>query len=194
MKKNRIFALILVACMFCTLLTGCGKKEEPVVAEETSAEVDGSKFESVLLKKGSAIIKHFEPAGEIKGDEDDSFYDINLEAATLTDLETGSKYQAIRMSHLDLRTVNYNYGIIDSDEIDGAISTLEYIKAHKDEMTDYTEIIYTANSGFKIGAYKDSIDAKICFIFTSTDKEYMSFDMIDNIISTLRSAQDMLGK
>lgn len=190
MKKNRIFALILVACMFCTLLTGCGKKEEPVVAEETSAEVDGSKFESVLLKKGSAIIKHFEPAGVIISE----YFDIDLEAATLTDLETGSKYQAIRMAHLDLKTSNYNYGVIDSDEIDGAISTLEYIKAHKDEMTDYTEIVYTANSGFKIGAYKDSKDAKICFVFTSSDKEYTSLAKIDTVISALRSAQDMLGK
>ena len=123
-------------------------------AEEPETEVSESKFETVLLKKGSLIVKNFISQGSITTTEG-TWYKVRLQSATLTDVETGNKYYALRMEH-DWYKSQYSsgssVGVLDSDEIDGAISTLEYVKAHQSEMTNYTEIAYTASSGLQLGA------------------------------------------
>ena len=62
-------------------------------------------------------------------------------------------------------------GVLDSDEIDGAITTLEYIKAHKSVMKNYTEITYTDSSGLELGAYKGARESYIFIKFSSRDTE-----------------------
>lgn len=101
-----------------------------------------SEFEKVLLKKGSLIVKEFKDCCV--------FENLTIEAASVLDMETGRKVYAARIT-TGYWNSQYDYGeaidVMDADEIDGAIKTLEYIKQSIDKMEDYTEVVYEASRG-----------------------------------------------
>lgn len=78
-----------------------------------------SEFEKVLLKKGSLIVKEFKDCCVFEKDEN---FDDEYDCGKAID-------------------------VMDADEIDGAIKTLEYIKQSIDKMEDYTEVVYEASRG-----------------------------------------------
>lgn len=152
MKKFLSLLLVFAIVLSFSL---CAYADESEAVQESSTEQTESQFETLLLKKGSMILKEYTGCGTIKPDDrNKTFLNINFQTAVLTDIETGNKYKALRMI---MDCVNNDYvGVLDSDEIDSAIAALEYIKTHYSEFDDYTEIQYTAKSGMEIGAFTSS--------------------------------------
>ena len=115
------------------------------------AEETESQFEKVLIQRGSLIMKEFTDCASFETDMssmngESLNFDIRIQTAVLTDIETGKKYYALRLVTTDYRGGDFveSVGVLDADEIDEVVTTLEYIKDHHGEMKDYSEIVYTA--------------------------------------------------
>ncbi|MBE5807832.1 MAG: hypothetical protein E7317_05780 [Clostridiales bacterium] len=199
MKK--LFSLLLVLMLvFSSLPVVAEVVEEVEGVEEAEA---GTKFEKVLLKKGGLIIKEFVDCcffekDDYFGDKDlGGFSDtLQFQSASLTDVETGTKVYALRIT---CGYYNSQYdngetvGVMDADEIDGAISTLEYIKSHINETVDYTEIIYTTNGGIQIGAYKSDTGTQLFVKVSSKATKFYGIDTIDSLIDALNQVKATFG-
>jgi hypothetical protein len=160
-----------------------------VFAEGNDTGDTDSKFENFLLAKGSLIVKEFIDFKEIGSTG------VKLQIATLTNVENGEIYRALRLT---FQYYNSQYdngeavGVLDADEVDSVITTLEYIKQRLSAgLKDYTEIIYTANSGLKVGAYKASYGDSL-FLEASSKSAFVKTVYIDAFITTLKEAKEKL--
>lgn len=171
---KRFFAILVAIVLSCSWA---------VAFADTESEQE-SEFQRVLLKKGTVIIKEFIEYGEVKG--------MTFQTACVIDGETGEKFYALRIECFYYNS-KYDYGttvgIMDADEIDGAITTLEYIKQYIAEMKDYSEVIYEATTGMQVGAYHAAEEDRV-FIKVSSDKTvYLDVSDIDALIEGFRGVQ-----
>lgn len=177
MKKIMAFALTLVLLLaVCPISLAKGTEES-------------NTFDAVLLQKGTLIVQenlYFDTI-ETRRRE------IEMQTVTLINVATGSKLYALRLEH---EAVDRSTSIvsIDIDEIDGVITTLKYIKAHINELEDYSEIRYKTNSGLIVGAYYSSNKKQIFFEFKATDTEFIEIGEIDSLISKFEAAKQKLGQ
>lgn len=196
MKK--CVALLMVLMIILTVFSGC--------AAGTADDVSGSKFEQVLLKKGSLIVKEFIDCGYFHKDRNfrqgastmSGYTDtLAFEMASLLDINTGKKVYALRI-RTGYWLSQYNYGesvgIMDADEIDGAIKTLQYIKKNISSLKDYSEIIYTASSGMQVGAYHSTTKNQLFVKVDSNATKFYDISEIDSLIESFQSVQAKLGK
>lgn len=143
-----------------------------------------SEFERVLLKKGSLIIKEFIDYGTVEG--------MDFQSACIIDVETGEKLYALRIE-ASYWNSKYDYGttvgVLDADEIDGAIATLEYVKNHIHELKDYSEVIYTAASGMQVGAYRSDEGNKVFIKISSDSTKFYNVNVINNLIKAFKGVQ-----
>ncbi len=196
MKK--LFALLLMLVLAFSAI--------PIFAEETVEEESGSKFEQVLLKKGSLIVKEVIDCGYFKKD---SYFDygsstelfgftdtLAFQTASILDVETGIKVYALRIT-TGYYASKYSYGeavgVMDADEIDGAIKTLQYIKQNIGSLKDYSEVIYTASSGMQVGAYHSSDGSKLFVKVNSNATKFYNTSEIDNLIAAFEGVKAKLG-
>ena len=141
MKK--LVAILMILIMSFTMLSAFA---------ETVTEPE-SEFEKVLLKKGTLIVKEFIDCGVF---EKDKYFDygssdemfgftktLKFQTASILDVETGTKVYALRIT-TGYYNSKYAYGeavgVMDADEIDGAIQTLKYIKQNIGKLKDYSEV------------------------------------------------------
>lgn len=185
MKKLLAFALVLM--IVAMSLVGAFAEEEE------------SRFEKALIQKGSLIMKEFTDCTsfetELSNMNSGNFnFDICIQTAVLTDLETNEKYYALRLVTTDYRGGDFveTVGVLDADEIDEVITTLEYIKEHKDEMKDYSEIVYTAASGLVIGAYKSSENAGLTVKINATSTTNVELNKLEGVIKAFQNAKEKL--
>ena len=200
---KRILVLLLTLALCCSAFSVFAEEAEqtPVETEPTS------KFEQVLLKKGSLIVKEFIDCGYFEKDEyiDYSttselfgFTDtLKFQKASLLDVETGAKVFALRIT-TGYYASKYNYGeavgVMDADEIDGAIQTLQYVKQHIGELKDYSEVIYTASSGMAVGAYHSSSGSKIFVKVNSNATKFYDVGKIDSLIESFNTVKATLAE
>ena len=186
MKK--IVTLLLAMFMIFAIIPSSLGEEAEVAEEATEVKEPESKVEQIMLKKGSAIIKEFI---DCKTVELNSSANARFQTATITDVESGVKYFGIRVE-FGYYTSKYDNGtaiaLIDSDEIDSIVSTLEYIKAHKSEFVNYTEVAYTSNGGFTVGAYKNSSETGL-FFKSGSHQRLFGIDKLVSIIQGFKEAQ-----
>ena len=196
MKK--CIALLLALVLICSAL--------PVFAEGTEEEESGSKFEQILLKKGTLIVKEFIDCGYFKKDgcfdydsSDEMFGFTNtlaFQTASILNVETGIKVYALRIT-TGYYASQYNYGeavgVMDADEIDGAIETLKYIKQHISELKDYSEVIYTASSRMQVGAYHSSDESKLFVKVNSNATKFYNISDVDSLIASFEEVKGKLG-
>lgn len=166
----------------------------PEPTEAPDSEITGSEFERVLIQKGTLIEKEFIDYRTAAFNTGFTTAKIDFQTATVTDIENGLKYRALRMEH---NYYNSKYdsgtsiGVLDAPEIDAVLKTLRYIKNNISKMKDYTETVYTAGSGLVVGAYR-STDNTLFIKFSSADTVYLEFSEIDNLINILEGAQKKL--
>ena len=200
MKKLLAFLLVFVL-LFSPITALAEVLEQTEGIEETD---EGTKFEKVLLKKGSLIIKEFKDCCLFA--EDDYWGDSSLggfsdtlqfQSASLTDVETGTKVYALRITcgyYSSQYDNGETVGVMDSDEIDGAISTLEYVKSHIDETQDYTEIAYTSNGGMQVGAYKSDTGTSLFVKVSNKATKFYSIDKADSLIDAFNQVKATFGE
>lgn len=192
-------------CFVLFILAGCSTRENPDAAVPVTEEETGSEFEEVMLKKGSLIVKEFIDCGFFEKDE---YFDystnnelfgftdtIKFQTASLLDVETGKKVYALRIT-TGYYTSKYNYGeavgVMDADELDGAIQTLQYVKDHINELKDYSEVIYTASSGMQVGAFHSSDKEQIFVKVDSNATKFYPVSKIDGLISLFEEVSTKL--
>lgn len=195
MKK--FFALLMVLILSCSVMN---------TFAETVVETD-SEFEKVLLKKGSLIVKEFTDCCLFEEDEywrkyssSDELFGftdtLKFQTASILDIETGVKVYALRIT-TGYYAIKYSYGeaigVMDADEIDGAIKTLQYIQQNISKMNDYSEVVYTASSGMEVGAYRSSTGAKIYVKINSNATKFYSVDKIDTLIEAFEKVSATFG-
>jgi len=189
MKK--LISILLVLVLSVGLVSFTLAEETEATEETADVSASESKVEQIMLKKGSAIIKEFV---DCKTVELSSTADATFQTATITDVESGAKYFGIRVE-FGYYTSKYDYGtavaLIDSDEIDSIISTLEYIKAHKSEFVNYTEVAYTSNGGFTVGAYRNSSESGL-FFKSGSHQRLFGINTLDSIIEGFKEAQSKI--
>ena len=105
MKK--FLALLLIFVLACSVATS--------FAEETTASE--SKFETVLLKKGSLLLKEWIDCCQVRPSR--SPFSMTFQRARVIDIETGEKFYALRLEYV--YSNSSAIGVMDADEIDGAV-------------------------------------------------------------------------
>lgn len=195
MKK--FLAWFMVFVLTCSMTAVFAK-----AADETESE-----FERVLLEKGSLIVKEFTDCCLFEEDEYYSYSHSNemfgltdtlqFQTASILDVETGIKIYALRIT-TGYHTSKYSYGeavgVMDADEIDGAIKTLRYIQQNISKMNDYSEVVYKASSGMEVGAYHSSKKSQIYVKVNSDATQFYSVDKIDSLIECFEKVSATLGK
>ena len=194
MKK--LVAILMILIMSFTMLSAFA---------ETVTEPE-SEFEKVLLKKGTLIVKEFIDCGVF---EKDKYFDygssdemfgftktLKFQTASILDVETGTKVYALRIT-TGYYNSKYAYGeavgVMDADEIDGAIQTLKYIKQNIGKLKDYSEVVYTASSGMEVGAYHSSTGESIYVKVNSNATKFYSVNKIDSLITAFEKVRNTLG-
>ena len=194
---KRFFSVLLVLVLSCSIVTAFA---------ETATETE-SEFQRVLLKKGSLIVKEFTDCCLF---EEDSYFTnysrtsdtfgrtdtLQFQTASILDVETGVKIYALRIT-TGYYSSKYSYGeavgVMDADEVDGAIQTLKYIKQNIAKLNDYSEVVYQASSGMQVGAYHSSSDEQIFIKVNSDATKFYSVDKIDNLIEAFKKVNETFG-
>lgn len=180
---KRIIALLMAMLLISLMI--------PVALGEANEDAKESNVETIMLKKGAAIIKEFIDCGKVKIADYSAVY---FQTAVITDVETNTKYDGIRI-RFDYWNGKYDNGqavaLIDSEEIDSIVSTLEYIKEHKSGFVNYTEVAYTASGGFSIGAYKNASETGI-FFKADGHQAVANITELDNVINAFKLAQSKI--
>ncbi|MCJ9429161.1 hypothetical protein [Kordiimonas marina] len=129
----------------------------PVHADEIK-KGPTTKFEQVLLQRGTLTLKEFFKFGK--------FNRVNGEIAVLTDINTGKKVYALRVSS---SYYNSDYdngeasGVFDAKEVSSAISSLEFMNKKLASLADnapYTEVVYQGHGDPQFGFYVNGKDRK----------------------------------
>ena len=200
MKK--LLAIVLVLVLSCCAFASLAEE-----TEQTNEAESGSKFESVMLKKGTLIVKEFLDCCTFEEDEYFTNYariselfgftdTLKFQTASILDVETGVKLYALRIS-TGYYSSQYSYGeavgVMDADEIDGAIQTLKYIQQNINSLKDYSEVVYKASSGMEVGAYHSSTDSKIFVKVNSNATKFYTVDKIDSLIAAFEQVSATIG-
>ena len=121
---------------------------------------------------------------------------MKFQTASILDVETGVKVYALRIT-TGYYNSKYAYGeavgVMDADEIDGAIQTLKYIKQNIGKLKDYSEVVYTASSGMEVGAYHSSTGESIYVKVNSNATKFYSVNKIDSLITAFEKVRNTLG-
>ena len=202
LEMKKLFAWLMVLMLAFSMVTAMAEAVEE--GEEIQEEATSSEFEQVLLKKGTLLKKEFIDCCLF---QEDSYYSddtyqvlsdtLNLQSASLTDIETGSKIYALRVTGYYYNSQYDNgeaVGVMDADEIDGAISTLAYIKDHIAELKDYSEIEYSVNGGMSIGAYHSDSDEQIFIKINSKATKFYDVSTIDELIAAFTQVRDTFSE
>ncbi len=118
--------------------------------------------------------------------------DITFQITKATDIKEKTRFFALRLVHYygDIQDENSkSTSIIDIEEIESIISTLNYAKEHRNEMQNYAEVFYTTKRGLRIGIYVSDIDSKVFVEFSPEDSEYINISEIDKVIDIFANIQ-----
>ena len=136
-----------------------------------------SQFDQVSLQKGTLTIKEmvrFDSFNEAQ---------VKSEIGIITDIISGSKYYALRLSS-DYYISKYDsgtaIGVLDAKEIDSAINALAFMiqKSSKiDNSAPYTEVKYKSNGDPEFGYYISG--DKVRAWFEINNKKTLYFDVTE---------------
>lgn len=122
------------------------------------AKIAATQFDQVLLQKGSLIVKEFVPFGK--------FNKIEGEIAVLTNISTGSKTYALRITSPYYKS-QYDNGetssVFDAKELESAINAIDFMISKNKEIAStapYTEMIYRGSGEPEFGFYVSGSERK----------------------------------
>lgn len=169
MKKSIMLLIaIMIICSVCL----------STLAEHVdNSDSIQSQFLQAWNQKGVLLVDEISDGAQIG--------DIRYAKDTITEVTTGRKYNAI-LFEADYYNSMVDHGmannVVDVDEIDNVISTLEYIKANMSNLNYGAEIKYIAKSGLCIGAFQNGSEDGIYIELASGVKIILDMNEIDNLI------------
>lgn len=113
----------------------------------TESPKSQSKLEVFTSKSGTLIKKEFTDIGTVKTCE--------VKVLKVTDLISGESFSGVKLS--TQTTYGDKSTLLDSDELDGLLKSLNLIKEKILNTTPeiYTEVVYKSRDGFQAGCYND---------------------------------------
>ncbi len=118
--------------------------------ETTTKDIPLTNAEKFTAKSGSLIRREFIDIGSVGAK-----YPCKIQIAIFSDLISKTSIKAVRLEYNYPGDANTKIGLIDVDEVDGALKSIKILKdeifSKKEE--NYTEVAFTSRSGFSIGAY-----------------------------------------
>ncbi|HRI02988.1 MAG TPA: hypothetical protein PLL77_04520 [Pyrinomonadaceae bacterium] len=175
-----IMFLILSASVFSQIVKPTPDKEQ-------------SKLEAFSARSGTVIERQFIDIGEVRG--------VKVQVYKVTDLVSKTNISGVRFEY----TVRSQYSsddkvaVLDSDEVDGLIKTIDMLKATVFPSTrdSYTEVEYRSRSGFEAGGYYS--DKKwTAFLklekYDSKSMVIMRTEDLDALVAILQLGKEKMGK
>ena len=149
-------SLSFAACSYCQ--------------NNTEKDKHYSKAESFSHKSGTAIQRQYSEIGKISK--------CRFRVVHLTDLMSGEKLSAlaIEYEHLFAGSSTTNTALLDVDEVDNYLKTVELILSQilHNKPKDYSEVIFRSRDGFESG----------CFLKTASDwRDWVGFFKVDEFDS-----------
>ena len=151
---------------------------------------DKSQVEQVMLQKGTLIIKEFYSCSQSNK--------VSADVIVLTDVMAGSRIAGLRLSHYYYNSKydsGTSTGILDSEEIDSVLATLDYLTKKLptyNSETPYTEIIYKTNGGMQFGAYHSNGTQKFFIKFDSSDTAFFESSVISDFTKFFEDAKSKM--
>jgi len=150
-------------------------------------------FEQFLMKKGSLFSKEIIKFGEFPSKPSS----IIGEIAILTDVNTGAKVYALRVSTLyftkyDIDTI---IGVFDVAEIDSAINSIKYMIKTRNAgiyKDGYTEIEYKGSGDPSIGYYHNVDEEKAFFKINYKQTNYFEVSQIESLLTFFEQAKNKI--
>jgi len=199
---NKIIIVFLLISM-CLSMTACSSsnanQEADQIVATTLEEISESEFNSFLLKKGVLIAKEFITIGTAEMKSTGGYdHPIDIEIATLTNIETNETYQCLRLSFKVLVSRDFveTAVALDADEVDSAITALKYMKDQIENKTlkNYTELVFEThgNARFTL-TYSSPKD--MSFVAQNSDGiMFWDASTISELIEELTAAKSKLEK
>jgi hypothetical protein len=111
-----------------------------------------SKSEEFSQKAGLLVERNFIDIGSVQG--------VQIQVMKVKDLISGTEFKSLRFEYVfkSSYSTDTKIAVLDSDEIEGLIKSLNFIKTnvHNSTRDSYSEITFTSRTGFKAGCYWDS--------------------------------------
>lgn len=149
---KRFKSSFLVFGLFYFIALGLAQEKEP-----------GTKIESILISKGSLLIKESLSLGEMK------YGNIKFDALTI--YEPGKEAQKIKGIRIEVQRsgelYSSNTAFLDLEEINNLLKSIDYMNnlilkwKNEDRGNLYTEVQYLTKGDFKIGFYQQGKDQKV---------------------------------
>ena len=179
MKKILLLALSMVLCI-------------GGFAQETKGNDSKSKTVEFLKKDGALLKKEFFDIGNISYG---NTIIVKFQNILITDVVSKSKVGALRLE------IEYTSSMLDSDELEACIQSVKYLRDNviNQRATTHTECEYRSRDGVLIGVHSNLRNPEKPWTFyvqaesyTSSSRETLSLDKIDELISLLEKAQAQL--
>jgi hypothetical protein len=111
-----------------------------------------SKSEEFSQKAGLLVERNFSDIGSVQG--------VQIQVMKVKDLISGTEFKSLRFEYVfkSSYSTDTKIAVLDSDEIEGLIKSLNFIKTnvHNSTRESYSEITFTSRTGFKAGCYWDN--------------------------------------
>lgn len=182
---------ILLLIIALLAINGFAFAQASPQAKQVAPEKEQSNLEKFSAKSGSLLEKEFEDVGNVGS--------VKVQILKLTDLVNSSSISGIRFSitHSTRYTTDEKIAFLDADEVDGFIKSINLLKTKVFNSTraNYTEVYYTARSGFQAGAFQSEGKWKTFMKLERYDTNSfvsMTTEDFDSLLTTLQAAKSKL--
>jgi len=155
-----------------------------------AADIQRTKLESFLGRKGSILIKVFHDLGALSGT-----YASGLELSTLRLFEPGNEQNCTEGIQILVRPGDREQGhtsFLDLDEVESLIAGLAYmtscIAQSQGYRGDYTEMIFSTRGDFSVGFYLDQGKAQ-AFVKSAYDRVFIAPGTLPQLGSLLQAGK-----
>jgi hypothetical protein len=182
MKNLFLTASVVALCLFCS----CG--------QDAKSKSEQSKTKELLSASGKLLHQELYLVDKILA----SNYTVRVEAIIINDVNGGGKTGALQISTYSTvgPKLTTHRNLLDYDEIEQVINTLEHIKSNvvntAPEISSKVEFL--SKSGLKAGAYYEPDQQKLWTVFFNTEGDEptargsVPLDHLDEAISVFRQA------
>lgn len=177
------------ALLFCAMSLSLLGASAQQAKDKDAATSNADKF---LLKTGVLFQKNITTLGKFKA--------TSIDVIEIINLSDKSKVKSLRLKKDPIGEYESDHvGVIDNDEVEGLIKSLELIKSNVIAITPdvYTEVSYKSRGGFEAGGYYSDTDKAWHYYLKMSkydEKSYQFFksNELEELLTFLNSAKPKL--
>ena len=176
--------LVLILSILFLSFNGFAQAKEEIPSSQSAAV-------EFLNTQGSLIVKEFYDLSKVKGTE--------CQVLILSDIINNTKSGCLRLkTNYSSLSSDSNIGVLDYDELDACIKSLQYIKETLLPSIPlvHTEVEYKTKYGVVLGAYfsKNKWEVYVCINGYTSRSADLDTDNIDSLISIMTQAKTLIAE